>query len=125
MEKIKTVCVTMLAMTALSGGPAQAGRVTNADDFVQHAPQATVTVNDVMHVLDARGVVTDNLQARLERMSPAELAQLHDEFEQLPAGAGVDTLTGVLIGVAFLVMSDYMGFTDIFPFIKADQDAKD
>lgn len=114
----------MVVVCVLTTGLAQAGLVTNAEDFAQQTQSVTVTVEDVLKTLNDRGVASPNLQARLERMSPAELAQLHDEFEQLPAGAGVDTITGVLIGAALLVMSDYMGFTDIFPFIKADQAAK-
>lgn len=116
---MKLKLVTLLCFLIVAS--AHAGMVSNQTDFDAHSLQTDVPVEALVRVMNARGVTSANLQERLERMSSAERAQLHAEFERLPVGAGVDTITGVLIGAGLLVMSDYMGFTDIFPFIKADQ----
>jgi hypothetical protein len=48
-------------------------------------------------------------------MTQAEVAQLNQQIDQLPAGSGVLGIV-VLIFIVF-VITDVIGATDIFPFI--------
>jgi hypothetical protein len=66
------------------------------------------------------GVEPAEVEARLAALSPAELAQLSDRIDQLPAGQGT---VGIIIGAALIVflvllITDIAGYTDIFPFVK-------
>lgn len=101
-----------------------AGMVTNQQEFNAYVFEQHVTVDEVIKTLEDRGLASPNLEVRLSSMSQKELAQLQSDFERLPAGAGIDTITAVLIGAGLLVMSDYMGFTDVFPFIKPQKEDK-
>lgn len=111
---IAILCLVMI-------GVAHADMVSNQADFGGHVTEPITSVEALVKLMNARGVASANLHDRLSRMSPTERAQLYTEFERLPAGAGMETITVVLIGTGFLVMSDYMGFTDVFPFIKAEE----
>lgn len=123
MINIKRILCALVALSCLNGS-AYAGMVSNHDEFSQFAPQDTVSVEEIALILEQRGLSSPNLQARLSLLSPSERVQLRDEFEQLPAGAGAEFIAGVFVGVALLVISDYMGFTDVFPFIKTGKDRK-
>jgi hypothetical protein len=62
------------------------------------------------------GVNPDAAKARVAAMTDAEIAQLNQSLADMPAGGSV---LGVLL-IIFLVfvITDVLGATDIFPFIK-------
>jgi len=67
----------------------------------------------------ARGIDPIEAQARADSLTDQEAIQFADTMEQLPAGG----LIGYLVGLAVLVflvllITDILGFTDIFPFVK-------
>ena len=72
---------------------------------------------DVAAQLARWGVGPDEARARVAALSDAELQQIASRIDQLPAGA--DTfgaiLLGLLIGFAALVLTDMLGWTDVFP----------
>ena len=81
---------------------------------------ALVTRDDVQRQLKAQGVDPDEALARVAALSDAEVRLIADRIDAMPAGQ--DAL-GTLIGVALVVfiillVTDLMGVTDIFPFIK-------
>ncbi len=72
---------------------------------------------DIQAALVSQGI---DPQARIDSLSDAEVNDIVDKLDQLPAGGGV--LETILI-IAFLVFAififtDIAGYTDIFPFIK-------
>ncbi len=68
---------------------------------------------DVAKQLAVMGVDPVNAKDRVAALSDAEVAQLHEQMDTLPAGAGaVGTLALVLVILVFL---DLAGVTDIFP----------
>ena len=63
------------------------------------------------------GVDPEIAKERVASMTDSELAQLNDQIDQLPAGSGV--LGVVVIIFVVFVITDVIGATDIFPFIKS------
>ncbi len=75
---------------------------------------------DIQTALVSQGIDPQEAQARIDSLSDAEVNDIVNKLDQLPAGGGV--LETILI-IAFLVFAifvftDIAGYTDIFPFIK-------
>ena len=62
------------------------------------------------------GVDASSIEQRLARLTDAEVAELNARFDQLPAGG--DALGVALVIFIVFVITDVIGATDIFPFIK-------
>lgn len=78
---------------------------------------------DVQRQLKAQGVDPDEALARVAALSDAEVRRIADRIDAMPAGQ--DAL-GTLLGVALVVfivllVTDILGYTDIFPFVKSGQ----
>jgi len=66
--------------------------------------------------LVARGVDPAQVQARLESLTDEEVQTLAANMDQLPAGGdGLGLLVFLFI---VLLITDILGFTNIFPFVK-------
>jgi hypothetical protein len=68
----------------------------------------------------AQGVDPLEAQARVASLSDAEAVRLAGQVEHLPAGGNA---IGVIVGAAVLVfivllITDILGYTDVFPFVK-------
>ena len=75
---------------------------------------------DVQTALIAEGIDPVEAKARIDSLSDAEVVMLADQIEQAPAGASA---LGIILGTALIVflvllITDILGFTDIFPFVK-------
>ncbi len=75
---------------------------------------------DIQAALVSQGIDPQEAQTRIDSLSDAEVNDIVNKLDQLPAGGGV--LETILI-IAFLVfaifiVTDIAGYTDIFPFIK-------
>lgn len=68
---------------------------------------------DVAKQLSAMGVDPADAQERVNSLSDAEVAQLHDNVNDLPAGAGA--LGTIALVLLILILLDVAGVTDIFP----------
>lgn len=64
----------------------------------------------------AWGVSADWVETRLNSLTDAELARIHQEIDSLDAG-GSSILGVLLIIFIVFVITDVIGATDIFPFI--------
>ena len=75
---------------------------------------------DVQKVIRAQGINLQEAKARVDCLSDAEIMQIVDQMDQLPAGGdGLGTLVGAaLIIFLVLLITDIMGYTDVFPFVK-------
>ena len=75
---------------------------------------------DVRHGLQSMGVNPDEANGRVAVMSDAEEQQMAARIDTLPAGQGVaEALIGAaLIIFLVLLVTDLMGITDVFPFVK-------
>ena len=75
---------------------------------------------EVRTQLEALGVDRDIARARIDSLTNEEVADIVDRLDQLPAGGdGFGTLVGAaLLVFIILLITDLLGLTDIFPFVK-------
>jgi Family of unknown function (DUF6627) len=80
--------------------------------------------DDVKARLIARGVVPEQVQARVDSLTDREVQSLEAKMDQMPAGGNVfDTDFGDALDIAVLVflillVTDILGFTNVYPFVK-------
>ena len=75
---------------------------------------------DVKAIMMAQGISPVEATARVDSLSDAEIMQISDKMDQLPAGGST---FGVIIGAAVIIfivllITDILGFTDVFTFVK-------
>jgi len=126
MKSIQKYISVLLSVTlmSLSFTSAQAAMVSNdmLINRVQHSDAKTEllqTINrsDVKQQLLNMGVKQENIESRINLMTHEEIARLNQQIAELPAG-GTDVLGVLLIIFIIFVITDIIGATDIFPFIK-------
>ena len=106
------------AMAALVGTERvfDAERVQNARELI-HGLMAR---EDIQAALVREGIDPREAQARAESLSDAEAVRLAGAIETLPAGG---SSLGIIVGAILLVfilllITDILGYTDVFPFTK-------
>jgi hypothetical protein len=74
----------------------------------------------VREQLQKMGIDPKEAQARIDNLSDAEIARIADRLDELPAGGDALGIVLGLIVLAFvvLIITDIVGVTDIFTFIK-------
>jgi len=71
---------------------------------------------DLADQLRSAGVDPVLLQDRVASLTDAEVAMLNTQLDELPAGGGV---LGVAVFIfVVLLITDVLGYTEIFPFVK-------
>jgi hypothetical protein len=117
--------VVMLA-TALPLGTAQAALVTTEQVVMETTGsdrdrvQAFLERQDVRRQMIGFGVDPGEAAARVTQLSDAEIGQIVDRIDQLPAGqSALGAVLGVIL-IIFLVLlvTDLLGLTDVFPFVR-------
>ena len=75
---------------------------------------------DVRQALIDQGVDSREAGARIDSMSDAEAMAVADKLDQLPAGSGALEMLLIVALIVFitLLVTDIMGYTDVFPFVK-------
>ncbi len=71
---------------------------------------------DVRQQLKAYGVSAGEVQARVDTLTDAELAQLNGQVGELPAGGIIGAILFVFV---ILLITDILGLTKIFPFTRS------
>ena len=80
--------------------------------------QAFLVREDVAQQLARLGVDAAAAQARVDALTDAEVAQLDQQIEQLPAGGS--SVIGALVFIfVLLLITDILGFTKVFPFTRS------
>lgn len=76
--------------------------------------------DDVRQTMQRQGVDVAEARKRVAALSDAELLQIAQKIEQLPAGGdGVGAVLGALLLVFFvLLITDLLGLTHVFPFVN-------
>ena len=82
-----------------------------------------ISRNDIKKTLISQGIDPDEAKSRVDSLSDSEVIEVADKIEQLPAGGGV---FGAIIGAALIVflvllLTDILGYTDVFPFVKSQK----
>ena len=119
--------VFFLVLVSVPYQPVLAAMIST-DEMVssQRAAEAREYINTVMarqEIQDAlinRGIDPLEAQARIDSLTDTEAIQLADRIDNVPAGGDA---FGVLIGAALvvfviLIITDALGITDVFPFVK-------
>jgi Family of unknown function (DUF6627) len=75
---------------------------------------------DVRQALINQGIDPLEARARIDSLSDAEAVAVADKLDQLPSGSGALEVFLIISLIVFLVLlvTDIMGYTDIFPFVK-------
>jgi hypothetical protein len=74
---------------------------------------------DIQSALISRGIDPLEAQARVDSLSDAEAVRFAGMVEQLPAGGNIGWIVGIAVFLFLvLLITDILGFTDIFPFVK-------
>ena len=76
----------------------------------------TLSRADLADQLRSAGVDPIRLQDRVSSLTDEEVAMLNEQLDQLPAGGGILGL-GVFVFLV-LLLTDILGYTNIFPFVK-------
>ncbi len=77
---------------------------------------------EVQEKLSMLGVSRDNMQARLATLTDAEIAQINQQIESMPAGGSFGEVIGVIgIILIILLITDIFGYTKIFNFTRSVQ----
>ncbi len=94
-----------------------AARVQNARELVR----SLMAREDIQAALVNQGIDPLEAQARSEALSDVEVVRLAERMESLPAGGSA---LGIIVGailIVFLVLliTDILGYTNVFPFTRS------
>jgi hypothetical protein len=123
---VATVMALLMALTSMPIGIAQAEMVTTDKVIQQYNSTEDRSLlidfmlrDDVQQQLTLLGVDPEEAARRVASLSDEEIRQIAGRLEELPAGEGVGAIVGVIL-IIFLVLllTDLLGLTDLFPFVK-------
>ena len=79
-----------------------------------------LTREDAQAVLRAQGIDPLEATARVDSLSDAEARRIADQIEELPAGGGFFVTFLIVVGVIVLILAitDAMGYTNVFTFVR-------
>jgi hypothetical protein len=119
-----TICMLMVTVPYKSSFTAMIGTETALDmtrgQEARNYLKGIVAREDVQTALIAQGINPLEARARIDSLSDAEAIDLADQIKQQPAGgSAIGVIVGALL-IVFLVLliTDILGYTDIFPFVK-------
>ena len=89
----------------------------------QEARNAIKTIlarEDAQAVLRAQGIDPLEAMARVDSLTDAEAQRIVDEIEELPAGGGFFVTFLIVVGVIVIILmiTDAMGYTNVFTFVR-------
>jgi hypothetical protein len=130
MNKARRILSSILISSLVFSGMAQAAPTAlisteQAAAALQAAPrseaharlQAALDRADLAAALQARGVSTDEMRARVDALTDTEAQQMLDQIDKAPAGGDA---VGVLLTIfVVLLVTDILGLTKVFPFTRS------
>lgn len=118
MLMVSIPCQSVLAMMVSTEELLDSKKIQDAREVIHHA----LAREDVKQQLIEQGVDPSEARDRIDALSNAETIQLAEQIENLPSGKGA---IGVIVGAALIVflvllVTDILGYTDIFPFVTSN-----
>lgn len=115
------ICFAPFAMFAPVGQAAmiETDQIISSTQTQSDRAHLIETLNraDLADQLRSAGVDPVQLQDRVDSLTDDEVALLNEQLDELPAGGGI---LGVAVFVfVVLLITDIMGYTDIFPFVDS------
>jgi hypothetical protein len=126
-KSIAVLIIVTLSVSIIISAPAHAIMVNTAEILKRNQHNlACERINmflnrsEVQKHLVAWGVNPDEAKARIDCLSDREIERISAQIHQLPAGGGA---LGAIVGAALvifivLLITDILGFTDVFTFVK-------
>ena len=103
-----------LAQATMIGSP---GVIAEQQQQVDRQQLLTMLENeDVQKKLVSMGVEQDQVEQRINSLTPAELAQFNQQLDQAPAGAGVVGI--IVLFLVIFIVTDLLCATNIFNFVN-------
>ena len=128
-KRLKPISIMVTVLVLMLSLPYQTAiaALIGTQDLVasQKASEARVYITsvvareDIQQLLMARGIDPIETQARVNALTDQEAIQIAETMKQLPAGGSVVYIVGLAVFVFLvLLVTDLLGYTDIFPFVK-------
>jgi hypothetical protein len=127
-KSIAVLVIIALSTFSIISAPAHAVMVNTAEILKRNQHNlACERINmfldrsEVQKHLVAWGVNPDEAKARVDCLSDQEIERISAQIDQLPAGSGA---LGTVVGAALIIfivllITDILGFTDVFTFVKS------
>jgi len=92
----------------------------NQNDLSSKSINTFLDRSEVQQYLVAWGVSPEEAKARIDSLSDQEIENIASRMDQLPAGGdAIGTIVGAaLVVFIVLLITDILGLTDVFPFVK-------
>lgn len=122
-QSISAIMVMVMMLTSLWAIPASASIVGTGEllteqraDIDRQALLDMLGRDDVKSTLATMGVSEQDVQNRIQSLTPSELADFKQQLAQAPAGEGVVGV--VVLFLVIFIITDLLCATNIFPFIN-------
>lgn len=132
-QKRKAIAIpVMIALSIFSviSAPARAAMIDTGEIFKQNQDDPTsksiktfLDRSEVQKYLMDWGINPEEAKARVDSLTDEEIENIASRMDQLPAGGGaLGTIVGaVLIVFIVLLVTDILGLTDVFSFVKSNR----
>ena len=130
-QRSKSASVILIALMVLLTLPYQSVLAAMIEteatlDITEKGQEARDTIKgilareDAQAVLRAQGIDPPEARARVDSLTDAEAVRIADQIDELPAGGSffIGLLIAVGVIVVILAITDAMGYTDVFTFIR-------
>lgn len=94
--------------------------ITAKGQEARNAIKTILAREDAQAVLRAQGIDPLEAMARVDSLTDAEAQRIVDEIEALPAGGGFFVTFLIVVGVIVIILmiTDAMGYTNVFTFVR-------
>jgi hypothetical protein len=129
-KSVAILVIVALSTFSIISTPAHAAMITTAEILKQNQNnnsrdrlQMFFNQSEVQKHLVAWGINPEEAKARVDSLTDQEIEEMRVRIDKLPAGG--DAL-GTIVGAALviflvLLLTDILGLTDIFPFVKSNK----
>jgi len=123
-KPVAGLVILAISSFSISWAPAHAAMVSTDKILKQNLDRERLTIlldrSEVRKQLEAWGVKSEEAKAWIDSLTDREIAEIVARIDQMPAGGSA---IGILVGGALLVffvllVTDILGYTDVFPFVK-------
>ncbi|AJE15575.1 MULTISPECIES: PA2779 family protein [Stutzerimonas] len=123
LRRIAAVVLMMHALLVVQVPQAQAAMIGTPEILSEHQQQVDrqqllgmLDDQDVQKKLESMGVERQQVEKRINSLTPAELAQFNQQLDNAPAGAGVVGI--IVLFLVIFIITDMLCATNIFNFVN-------
>lgn len=123
LRRIAAVVLMMHSLLVVQVPQAQAAMIGTPEILSEHQQQVDrqqllgmLDDQDVQKKLESMGVERQQVEKRINSLTPAELAQFNQQLDNAPAGAGVVGI--IVLFLVIFIITDMLCATNIFNFVN-------